>query len=284
MSCNGCRVLRKGCSDTCILRPCLQWIDSPDAQGHATVFVAKFFGRAGLMGFISAVPEPQRPALFQSLLYEACGRTVNPVFGSVGLLWSGNWQTCQAAVETVLRGSSLQAPAPSSLNASCFLTSTPGLQAPFPGRVPQLHALNDMEGWNMQMPNINSAHRETKVEDDASYGPPISAQRAPRRVKSKISPERDVQTATIDVEQLELDLTLKVKSNTARGALQVRRQHPPCPTFKRKLLSPCESVSSEGSVTSLDSSTHHSLWGNWPSLHTNSLECKPHYKLLSLLP
>lgn len=61
MSCNGCRVLRKGCSDTCILRPCLQWIDNPDAQGHATVFVAKFFGRAGLMGFISAVPEPQRP-------------------------------------------------------------------------------------------------------------------------------------------------------------------------------------------------------------------------------
>ncbi|CAK9196334.1 unnamed protein product [Sphagnum jensenii] len=284
MSCNGCRVLRKGCSDTCILRPCLQWIDSPDAQGHATVFVAKFFGRAGLMGFISAVPEPQRPALFQSLLYEACGRTVNPVFGSVGLLWSGNWQTCQAAVETVLRGSSLQAPAPSSLNASCFLTLTPGLQAPFPGRVPQVHAPNDMEGWNMQMPNINSAHRETKVEDDASYGPPISAQRAPRRVKSKISPERDVQTATIDVEQLELDLTLKVKSNTARGALQVRRQHPPCPTFKRKLMSPCESVSSEGSVTSLDSSTHHSLCGNWPSLHTNSLECKPHYKLLSLLP
>jgi hypothetical protein len=54
MSCNGCRVLCKGCSDTCILRPCLQWIESPEAQGHATVFVAKFFGHAGLMAFISA--------------------------------------------------------------------------------------------------------------------------------------------------------------------------------------------------------------------------------------
>ena len=61
MSCNGCRVLRKGCSESCILRPCLQWIESPEAQGHATVFVAKFFGRAGLMSFISNVPEPQRP-------------------------------------------------------------------------------------------------------------------------------------------------------------------------------------------------------------------------------
>ncbi|GAV58716.1 DUF260 domain-containing protein [Cephalotus follicularis] len=109
MSCNGCRVLRKGCSESCMLRPCLQWIDSPEAQGHATVFVAKFFGRAGLMSFISAVPENQRPALFQSLLFEACGRTVNPVNGAVGLLWTGNWQLCQTAVETVLRGGTLRA-------------------------------------------------------------------------------------------------------------------------------------------------------------------------------
>ncbi|XP_062103572.1 LOB domain-containing protein 37-like [Humulus lupulus] len=104
MSCNGCRVLRKGCSDNCMLRECLQWIETPQAQAHATLFVAKFFGRAGLMSFISAVPQHQRPALFQSLLYEAVGRTVNPVNGAVGLLWMGNWHVCQAAVETVLRG------------------------------------------------------------------------------------------------------------------------------------------------------------------------------------
>ncbi|RWV89920.1 hypothetical protein GW17_00047914 [Ensete ventricosum] len=61
MSCNGCRILRRGCSDSCLLRPCLQWIDSAEAQAHATVFVAKFFGRAGLMSFISAVPSSQRP-------------------------------------------------------------------------------------------------------------------------------------------------------------------------------------------------------------------------------
>ncbi|XP_009630227.1 LOB domain-containing protein 37-like [Nicotiana tomentosiformis] len=107
MSCNGCRVLRKGCSENCILRPCLQWIETPEAQGHATIFVAKFFGRAGLMSFISAVPRNQRPGLFQSLLYEAAGRTVNPVNGVVGLLWTGNWHVCQAAVDTVLRGGTL---------------------------------------------------------------------------------------------------------------------------------------------------------------------------------
>ncbi|KAH8516390.1 hypothetical protein Peur_047666 [Populus x canadensis] len=108
MSCNGCRVLRKGCSETCVLRSCLHWITNPEAQGNATLFLAKFFGRSDLMSLISAVPEAQRPALFQSLLFEACGRTVNPVNGVVGLLWSGNWHMCQEAVETVLSGGALR--------------------------------------------------------------------------------------------------------------------------------------------------------------------------------
>ncbi|GLU15925.1 hypothetical protein SLE2022_323770 [Rubroshorea leprosula] len=108
MSCNGCRVLRKGCSETCVLRTSLQWIESPEAQGNATLFLAKFFGRSDLLSFISSVPESQRPALCQSLLFEACGRTVNPVNGAVGLLSSGNWHVCQAAVDTVLAGGSLR--------------------------------------------------------------------------------------------------------------------------------------------------------------------------------
>ncbi|PIN16296.1 hypothetical protein CDL12_11055 [Handroanthus impetiginosus] len=106
MSCNGCRILRKGCNENCVLKQGLQAIDTPLAQGNATVFVAKFFGRAGLISFLSSVPQSQRPALFQSLLFEACGRTVNPVSGAVGLLWTGNWHMCQSAVETVLRGGS----------------------------------------------------------------------------------------------------------------------------------------------------------------------------------
>ncbi|KAF7819984.1 LOB domain-containing protein 41 [Senna tora] len=104
MSCNGCRVLRKGCSENCSIRPCLVWIKSPESQANATVFLAKFYGRAGLMNLINAGPEHLRPAIFRSLLYEACGRIVNPIYGSVGLLWSGSWQLCQAAVEAVLKG------------------------------------------------------------------------------------------------------------------------------------------------------------------------------------
>lgn len=44
-------------------------------------------------------------AIFKSLLYEACGRIVDPTYGSVGLLSSGNWTKCQSAVDAVLSGS-----------------------------------------------------------------------------------------------------------------------------------------------------------------------------------
>uniref|UniRef100_A0ACD5TJN2 Uncharacterized protein n=1 Tax=Avena sativa TaxID=4498 RepID=A0ACD5TJN2_AVESA len=104
MSCNGCRVLRKGCTDGCTIRPCLEWIKSPEAQANATVFLAKFYGRAGLLNLLTAGSDSLRLALFRSLLYEACGRMVNPIYGSVGLLWSGQWEACQAAVEAVLKG------------------------------------------------------------------------------------------------------------------------------------------------------------------------------------
>ncbi|KAL8225890.1 hypothetical protein R6Q57_018447 [Mikania cordata] len=107
MSCNGCRVLRKGCNDNCVLRPCLDWIPTPEAQAHATLFLSKFLGRSDLFSFISAVPDGhQRTALFQSLLYEAAGRTVNPVNGAMGLLATGNWHVCDAAVQAVLAGGS----------------------------------------------------------------------------------------------------------------------------------------------------------------------------------
>ncbi|GKV18265.1 hypothetical protein SLEP1_g28670 [Rubroshorea leprosula] len=78
---------------------CAWWIDNAEAQGHATVFVAKFFGHYGLISFLSAIPESQRPA---------CGRMVNPVNGAVGLLWMENWHVCQVAVEIVLLGKTLR--------------------------------------------------------------------------------------------------------------------------------------------------------------------------------
>ncbi|KAI3684637.1 hypothetical protein L6452_33861 [Arctium lappa] len=105
MSCNGCRVLRKGCGNTCVIRPCLEWIQSPDSQAHATLFLSKFFGRSDLINFISSAPAGhRRTELFRSLLYEAVARTVNPINGAMGLISTGKWHICEAAVRTVLAG------------------------------------------------------------------------------------------------------------------------------------------------------------------------------------
>ncbi|CAN6294609.1 unnamed protein product [Urochloa humidicola] len=163
MSCNGCRVLRKGCSEACVLRPCLQWIDAADAQGHATVFVAKFFGRAGLLSFISAVPDAQRPALFQSLLYEAAGRTINPVHGAVGLLGTGNWHLCQAAVDTVLRGGAI-GPLPDLAGGCGAGTGSGGLYGP-------AAAGKRAGGWS----TFSTAKRVRKQTASEAPQPPLEA-------------------------------------------------------------------------------------------------------------
>eukprot|EP00253_Pinus_taeda_P017960 PITA_17960 len=127
MSCNGCRVLRKGCGEFCVFRPCLQWIRTPESQENAITFLAKFYGRAGLTNLISRAPEQLRPDIFKSLLYDACGRMVNPIYGSLGLLLSGNWTECQAAVDSILRGS-----LPASTRGN-FVSPTPSIMLQMEG-------------------------------------------------------------------------------------------------------------------------------------------------------
>lgn len=45
----------------CTIRPYLQWIKSPDSQANATLFLAKFYGRTGLLNLINAGPQNFRP-------------------------------------------------------------------------------------------------------------------------------------------------------------------------------------------------------------------------------
>ncbi|KAL9324511.1 hypothetical protein ACSQ67_009368 [Phaseolus vulgaris] len=108
LSCNGCRVLRRGCPAECPIRISLEWISCPESQSNATLFLAKFYGRQGLLNLLSDAPSHLQPAVFKSLLYEACGRIVDPVFGSTGLLSTGNWHLCEAAATAVLSGAPIQ--------------------------------------------------------------------------------------------------------------------------------------------------------------------------------
>lgn len=60
----------------------------------------------------------QFSAVFRSLLYEACGRLVNPTYGSLGLFWAGEWVRCEAAVDAVLTGCKISDVAASDWQAS----------------------------------------------------------------------------------------------------------------------------------------------------------------------
>ncbi|KAK1682539.1 hypothetical protein QYE76_043387 [Lolium multiflorum] len=185
LSCNGCRVLRKGCSEDCSIRPCLQWIKSPDAQANATVFLAKFYGRAGLMNLINAGADTLRPGIFRSLLYEACGRIVNPVYGSVGLLWSNNWQMCQAAVEAVLAGK----PIVQVSSEDAAADRTPPLRAydirhvgasPAAGADGRLHKVAKAGRTRFKRASSASSHHKPSNADSSSHNPkaPQPQQRA----------------------------------------------------------------------------------------------------------
>ncbi|KAJ3670626.1 hypothetical protein LUZ60_008052 [Juncus effusus] len=175
-SCNGCRVLRKACGEDCLIKPCLSWIESPGSQAHATQFLSKFYGRAVLMSLIRNGPPNLRPAIYRSLLYEACGRIINPVFGSVGLQWSGRWHLCQAAVEAVLKG------LPISQISSDDLALSSSSPHKSPGDIwhvnnapeAKLHKANKRKGRKSKNIVLESAILETKlvkdVEKDKLYG------------------------------------------------------------------------------------------------------------------
>ncbi|KAK2434928.1 LOB domain-containing protein [Trifolium repens] len=96
MRCNGCRVLRKGCSEDCIIKPCLEWIGSSESQGNATLFLAKFYGRTGLFNLLAKASGQNSQ-----------GRLMNPTYGALGLFRTGQWNRCEAAVEAVLGGSNI---------------------------------------------------------------------------------------------------------------------------------------------------------------------------------
>lgn len=92
---------------------------------------------------------------------------MNPVNGAIGMLWTGNWNICQAAVETVLRGGSLRPipelgggfagfPSPTSEEASEICTEMLNLQQ------------NDSTGRNIYHHSRFSSSRSRSTMDSSS--------------------------------------------------------------------------------------------------------------------
>ncbi|KAK3406027.1 hypothetical protein EUGRSUZ_K02222 [Eucalyptus grandis] len=196
-SCNGCRVLRKACGDDCPIRPCLHWIKTSPSQSNATLFLAKFYGRAGLLNLLLSGPAHLRPSIFKSLLYEACGRIVNPIYGSVGLLWSGSWHLCQAAVDAVLAGD----PIARVSSESAIGCATPPLEA---GDIRHVPKTKPSAAHPDQLRKVRSRRRRFKRSRGSA---------ADRELAEAEAGER-----AADGDDSELELTLRLEPRRARRA------------------------------------------------------------------
>ncbi|XP_074561990.1 LOB domain-containing protein 41-like [Curcuma longa] len=234
MSCNGCRVLRKGCSEDCSIRPCLQWIKSPESQANATVFLAKFYGRSGLVKLVDAGPAHLRPAIFRSLLYEACGRIVDPIYGSVGLLWSGGWPLCQAAVEAVLDGAPV---VPISSDAAASTPPPPLLKAYDIRHVfkdaaaAELHRVIKPRHWFKRCGAKHPTHPEAPPPPTAADNESTSSAdtlEAASHVSLAGKPGRDKAKEDSDevgLEQLRAELNPQLHSGAAGGRRLIHNPH-----------------------------------------------------------
>ncbi|KZV31778.1 LOB domain-containing protein 40 [Dorcoceras hygrometricum] len=190
-------------------------------QGQS-IFLAKFYGRAGLLNLIDSGPKNLRPgnafmpesidslyilssevfitscssAIFRSLLYDACGRIVNPIDGSAGLLWSGGWQLCEDAVDAVLRGAPITRMA--SHAAAVETKNLPALKAACDirhvSRVEHFPGSSDLHRVRERRRFKNSCRRtkqNVEVESSASE-----------------EPENSADADTVRCCEIELDLTL----------------------------------------------------------------------------
>ncbi|PPR85414.1 hypothetical protein GOBAR_AA35276 [Gossypium barbadense] len=207
MSCNGCRVLRKGCSQNCIIRACLQWIKSPDSQANATLFLAKFYGLAGLLNLIEAGPENLRPAIFMSLLYEACGRVVNPVYGSVGMLWSRNWVECQAAVDAVLKGSQITETSSSESLTQQSISPLKTYDIRHVFKDPNTTDIDKVKSRNSFKRSATKSKRHVDSKEDESMFS-VETQEGSLVTQTKKGPLLKLGNQTVEIADIRLELTL----------------------------------------------------------------------------
>lgn len=173
--------------------------------------------------------------IFRSLLYDACGRLVNPVYGSAGLLWSGNWQLCQNAVEAVLRGDPItQTIAIDAADAE--VNNGPPLKAYDIRHVPkdENNSINHHRVKNrFRFKRTAGKELNRSISRDASFGHHLQAvmngEGGSRETECLMTaemaegsasfraepewfvPEEDNNVAEAESEEIELDLTLSVK-------------------------------------------------------------------------
>lgn len=80
--CAACRMLRRRCSENCLLAP---YFPADEADNFARVH--KVFGASNVIKILQMVEETQREDTVKSMVYEARARLQDPVYGCAGIIF-----------------------------------------------------------------------------------------------------------------------------------------------------------------------------------------------------
>lgn len=146
---------------------------------------------------------------------------MNPIYGSVGLLWSGNWHLCQAAVEAVMRGSPV--------TPIAFDAAVTGQAPPFNNN--KLFDIRHVSSRNENVKSRGACKEERNVRSSLSHESSLSHDSSV--VKDEGSMVSSEETTTEKPAWIGLELTLGLDPPVARGS------HVVVPMKKRKLEERC---------------------------------------------
>ncbi|KAM0953230.1 putative transcription factor AS2-LOB family [Dioscorea sansibarensis] len=79
--CAACKILRRRCTDKCILAPYF-----PPTDPLKFTIAHRVFGASNIIKFLQELPESQRADAVSAIVYESSARMRDPVYGSAGVV------------------------------------------------------------------------------------------------------------------------------------------------------------------------------------------------------
>ncbi|KAL8242335.1 hypothetical protein R6Q59_012637 [Mikania micrantha] len=80
--CGACRILRRRCTENCILAP-----HFPPTEPLKFTVAHRVFGASNIIKLLQELQENERADAVSSMVYEANARTIDPIYGSVGTIF-----------------------------------------------------------------------------------------------------------------------------------------------------------------------------------------------------
>ncbi|KAL6328364.1 hypothetical protein AAG906_034507 [Vitis piasezkii] len=92
--CAACKILRRRCTDRCVLAPYF-----PPTEPFNFITVHRVFGASNIIKSLQDLPESRRADAVSSMIYEANARMRDPVYGCAGAISQLHKQLCDLQTE-----------------------------------------------------------------------------------------------------------------------------------------------------------------------------------------